>query len=107
MDGCIMSNRNTNKLNISYVISLYADYNESTKLYNDNGNWGVPACNRCRFASGCAYFRHEPYNKSSCLRFIWDGSDRIDLILKRIPNDSISNCRYNNFKEGSSEPLHT
>lgn len=90
-----------NKLNTNNVISLYANYDESTKLYDDRSNWGLPACYRCRYASDCEYYAHEPYNKSSCFRFKWEGDAPIDIVLKRNSLDTISEYNYSNFKEGT------
>lgn len=90
-----------NKLNIYTVFSIYANYNNATKLYDDRLTWGLPACYRCRYASNCEYYAHEPYNKSSCFRFKWEGDHRIDITLKKIPLDTVSENKYNNFKNGT------
>lgn len=95
-----MTDIETDKLNAEFIISLYAEYNVFTNLYNDRSNWGAPACNRCRFASGCAYFKHEPDNNSSCFRFKWDGYTTIQLILKKESNNNASERRYFCLKEG-------
>lgn len=96
-----MNDTYVDKLNADYVISLYANYDEDTNLYDDRTNWGLPACIRCRFASDCAYYKYEPYNKSSCLKFKWEGSAIIDIVLKRIPDNYVSETNYHNFKDGS------
>lgn len=90
-----------NKLNAYNVISIYANYDESTKLYDDRSNWGLPACYRCRFASDCEYYAHNPGNKSSCFKFKWEGDGPIDIVLKRNPNDDISDNNYTNFANGN------
>lgn len=89
-----------NKLNAYNVISIYANYDESTKLYDDRSNWGLPACYRCRYASDCEYYAHNPGNKSSCFKFKWEGDGPIDIVLKRNPNDDISDNNYHNFANG-------
>lgn len=95
-----MANKNRNIMNTSYIISLYADYNESAKTYNDHNNWGNCACNKCKFSVRCPYYKHDPFNRSSCFRFVWSGYDRIDIVLKRKPNDHTSEIRYSCFMEG-------
>ena len=96
-----MNDTYVDKLNADYVISLYATYDEDTKLYDDRTNWGLPACVRCRYSSECPYYKYDPYNKSSCIKFKWEGSAIIDLILKKIPEDRVSGNNYHNFKTGS------
>ena len=95
-----MRGRDEYKLNVYNVISIYANYNKTTKLYDDRTNWGLPACYRCRFASDCEYYAHEPSNKSSCFRFNWEGDHRIDLILRKIPLNEVSENNYSNFTNG-------
>lgn len=95
-----MIDTDANKLNVYNVISIYANYNKTTKLYDDRCNWGLPACYRCRYASDCEYYAHEPSNKSSCFRFKWEGDGILDMVLKRIPLDDISENNYNNFANG-------
>lgn len=89
-----------NKLNMYNVYSIYANYNESTKLYDDRSNWGLPACYRCRYASDCEYYAHNPGNKSTCFRFKMEGDYHIDVTLKKNPNDDISENNYICFANG-------
>lgn len=90
-----------NKLNIYNVFSIYANYNNTTKLYDDRSNWGLPACYRCRYACDCEYYAHDLSNKSTCFRFKMEGDHRIDVTLKKIPLDRVSENKYNNFKNGT------
>lgn len=96
-----MNDTYVDKLNTSYIITLYANYDEDTKLYDDRTNWGLSACLRCRYSSDCPYCKYDPYDKSSCIKFKWSGSDIIDLVLKRKPNNTESELNFNNFKYGS------
>lgn len=95
-----MSARDENKLNVYNLCSIYANYNGTTKLYDDRCNWGLPACYRCRFASDCGYYAHDPLNKSTCFRFKMEGDYRVDITMKKIPIDHVSENRYHNFVNG-------
>lgn len=89
-----------NKLNMYNVFSIYANYNISTRLYDDRSNWGLPACYRCRFASDCEYYAHNPGNKSTCFRFKMEGDYPIEITLKKNPLDDSSENNYICFANG-------
>lgn len=91
-----------NKLNSEHVYSLFADYDDSTDLYDDRLNWANSACNRCSLASNCAYNKYEPYNNSSCFRFKWIGNKRVEIVLRRRSHSQASEERYYCLKEGTA-----